>query len=487
ADGQPRDVRNGFVFKSYGERDRLQSLAVTFGARHLAHVALELLPAVFALDLAVPSFDERDHALVGRVVRTLAVVTVLVADVYLFVVAIEHGPTHLQGQAVPRRRRTEAHRVGERIEQPCEVVGTVATGPRCDHAVSDRQAAISDDQVWIDLESGAETGAFGARTEGRVERERARLKLFERQVVVGACKMLGKHPLAMRIVFGQVDEFQGEQTARELERGLNRVGQPALRGLLHREPVDDHLDRVLLLLLQLRRLGQRIHHTVDAHPRESLGLQVGKEVGVLALATTNQRREYLEPGALVEFENPVDDLLRGLPGDGPTTNRAVRMPDAGVQQPQVVVDLGDGADRRSWVAVRRLLVDGDGRRETLDEIDVRFVHLAEELPGVGRQRLDVAPLAFGENRVEGEARLPRARKPGKDDQGVARQVERDVLEVVLARAADHQTIDHDAAAPSPQIGGLELVARARSPRCTPGSSIVGAGSDRNSGAQNGSG
>src|SRR3712207_9144319 len=70
-----------------------------------------------------------------------------------------------------------------------------------------------------------------------------------------------------------------------------------------------------------------------------------------------------------------------------------------------------------YTTLFRSLVDRDGRRQALDEVDVGLVHLAEELAGVGRQRLDVAPLALGEDRVEGQARLPRPGQPGEDDQG----------------------------------------------------------------------
>ena len=60
----------------------------------------------------------------------------------------------------------------------------------------------------------------------------------------------------------------------------------------------------------------------------------------------------------------------------------------------------------------------------------------EELAGVGRQRLDVAALALGVDRVERERRLPRAGEPGEDDQLVARQLEVDVAEVVLHARPD---------------------------------------------------
>ena len=62
--------------------------------------------------------------------------------------------------------------------------------------------------------------------------------------------------------------------------------------------------------------------------------------------------------------------------------------------------------------------------------------LRDEALGVARQRLHVAPLALGVDRVERQARLARAREAGDDDQRVARNLDRDVLQVVDARALD---------------------------------------------------
>src|ERR1700722_17973709 len=46
----------------------------------------------------------------------------------------------------------------------------------------------------------------------------------------------------------QVDEVEDDHAAGQAERGFHRVGQPAPGGVLDREPVDDHLDVVLLVL-----------------------------------------------------------------------------------------------------------------------------------------------------------------------------------------------------------------------------------------------
>src|SRR6185312_7906405 len=112
------------------------------------------------------------------------------------------------------------------------------------------------------------------------------------------------------------------------------------------------------------------------------------------------------------------------PRDRAAADRAVRLADPRVQQPQVVVDLCDRADRGARVAARGLLVDGDRRGQAVDEVDVGLVHLAQELPGIRGQRLDVPALAFGEDRVKGQAGLTGPGQPGEDDQRVARQVER---------------------------------------------------------------
>jgi hypothetical protein len=69
---------------------------------------------------------------------------------------------------------------------------------------------------------------------------------------------------------------------------------------------------------------------------------------------------------------------------------------------EVVEDVGHRADRRPRVPVHRLLLDGDDRRQTIDEVDVWLLELVDELAGEGGQGLEKAPLPFGIDRVESE-------------------------------------------------------------------------------------
>jgi hypothetical protein len=62
------------------------------------------------------------------------------------------------------------------------------------------------------------------------------------------------------------------------------------------------------------------------------------------------------------------------------------------------------------------LLDGNGRRQTVDVIDVGLLHHLQELARIRRQALDIAPLALGIDRVEGERRFARTRQTGDDHQ-----------------------------------------------------------------------
>src|SRR5439155_10881075 len=134
----------------------------------------------------------------------------------------------------------------------------------------------------------------------------------------------------------------------------------------------------------------------------------------------------------------VNDLVRRLGADGNAARRAVRLAQAGVEDAQIVVDLGDGADRRARAFASGLLLDADGRRQAADVFDLGLLHLPQELPGVGRQRFDVAALALGVDGVQSERAFARAAGAAADSHTVAGQGDVDVLEVVLLGALDYQ-------------------------------------------------
>ena len=84
-------------------------------------------------------------------------------------------------------------------------------------------------------------------------------------------------------------------------------------------------------------------------------------------------------------------------------HRAVGHAYPGIEEAQVVVDLGYRSHSAAGVLGGGLLLDGDGRGQALDAIDVWLVHLAQELAGVGGERFYVAALALGVDGIEGQS------------------------------------------------------------------------------------
>ena len=168
--------------------------------------------------------------------------------------------------------------------------------------------------------------------------------------------------------------------------------------------------------------------------------------------------------------------------------RAVLHAELDVEQAQEVMDLGQRADRALAAAAAGALLDRDRRRDAEDRIDVGPRRGLHELPRVRVQRLEVATLAFGEQDVEGERRLAGAGDTGDHREALARNLDVDVLQVVLARVVhddriargvgdtgrcrrDRVTVQrrggclrrHDATSAGPDLAALPLVVRERAP------------------------
>ena len=252
--------------------------------------------------------------------------------------------------------------------------------------------------------------------------------------MVGAGEVLRERQLLA------VDDVDDDETLGERRRGLDRLRQPLAEVGLHHEPVDDHLDRVLELLVEDDLLLEQPLLAVDLHTSEPVAAELLEDVLVLALPVAHDRRVDREPRSLVEPEHLLDDLVERLAGDRASADRAVGPPDPGVEEAQVVVDLGDRPDRRSGVPGRRLLVDRDGRRQPVDRVDVRLLHHLEELARVRRERLDVAALALRIDGVERERGLAGPGETRHAHERVPRDADGDVLQVVLARPVDDQLV-----------------------------------------------
>ena len=273
----------------------------------------------------------------------------------------------------------------------------------------------------------------------RVEREGARLELGQRRAVIRAGELLAVQVIDRLWIRHIVDD---DHAIAEAQRGFDGVRQAAALQIgFDDQPIDYGLDGVVLVPVEFERVVDVVQFAIDAHADVTGLADVLEDRLMVALAIFDQRREDLNAAAFGQGGHRVDDLIRRLHLHLAAADGAVRRADARVQQAQVVIDFRDRADGRAGVAAGPALIDRDGGAEALDLIDVGLLHLAQELPRVGRERFDVAALAFREDRVEGQGRFAAAAEAGDDHQLVARNIDVDVLEVVGACAAHRDFID----------------------------------------------
>ena len=123
--------------------------------------------------------------------------------------------------------------------------------------------------------------------------------------------------------------------------------------------------------------------------------------------------------------------------EGERLGRAdVRLPEPAEEDAQHRVGVGGGADGGADVGAHPLLVDDDRRRQPVEHVDVGPRQRRHEALHEGAVGLVDQPLRLGGDRVEHQRALARAGDAGEHGQPALRDLDADVLEVVLARAPD---------------------------------------------------
>ena len=199
--------------------------------------------------------------------------------------------------------------------------------------------------------------------------------------------------LRLAVGSGRIGHGRNDQAALpQLQGQLHSFCQPR-PGVAGHEAIDHHLDVVPHLAVEVLLVGERHDPPVHAGPGKALLEQIDEQVAILALLSPNERREHDELRAGRQPVDLLDDLFAGLSGDRSRTLGAMPLAGAGIQHTQIVVDLGDRADRGARVLAGRFLRDRDRRAQPADVIHVGLGHLAQKLPGEARQTFDIRAVA----------------------------------------------------------------------------------------------
>ena len=239
-------------------------------------------------------------------------------------------------------------------------------------------------------------------------------------------------PRIEALLFGAV-VVDGHRTLALAHRLLERGREPVARLLTDRQPVHDQVDRMDLVAVEAHARDDLADLAVDAGIEVALAGQRLEELAVMALAALDDRGHQRNAPSGKAPENQLDDPIVGIMHHLLARHGRIGPRSPCVEQTQKVVDLGNGAHRRTRIAVRGLLLDGHDRAQARDLVHVGALHRPDELPRIGRKGLHVAALSLGIDRIEGQRRLARAREARDDHQLVARNLQVHVFQVVDPR------------------------------------------------------
>ena len=128
-------------------------------------------------------------------------------------------------------------------------------------------AAVGDEHRGVGAMLGAQALADRAPAERAVEREVVRRQLLEAPAAAVATAVLAvavDGPL--RLVLVVVDPGHEDDSLAQVERRLDRVGQPRAGRAADDRAIDDHLEPVFPAVAQLRRLVEADRPAVDPDP-----------------------------------------------------------------------------------------------------------------------------------------------------------------------------------------------------------------------------
>ena len=279
----------------------------------------------------------------------------------------------------------------------------------------------------------ADTRTMGTSTGGIIEGKDTRLQLAEGDTMLLTSVGLGKGQLLLGFISAG-DSQDGETTLGGGQGVLHRIGQARADALLHDQTVYHDLDAVLFILVQLDVLGQIVDASVHANTNVTLFLGIGQHLLVHTLLGSDHRRQHHEAGAIGELQNAVYDLVNGLLTDLLAAHGTMGNTHTGVEEAKIVVDLGDRAHGGAGVLGGGLLVNGDGRGQSLDEIHVGLVHLTQKHAGVGGQGLHESAVSLGVDGIKGQRGFTRSRKSRHDHQLVAGDGDVHILQIMHAGA-----------------------------------------------------
>ena len=152
---------------------------------------------------------------------------------------------------------------------------------------------------------------------------------------------------------------------------------------------------------------------------------------MLAFSASDNWCHDLDFCSFRQFHDLIDHLINCLLCNLFSTFRAVRNTDAGIQQPEIVIDFCHGSDCRTRVSVCGFLVNRDSRGQSIDPLHIRFFHLSEKLSGIRRKGFHISSLSLCVDCIKCQRGFSGSGKSGQHDHFISRNIHINIFQIML--------------------------------------------------------
>ena len=261
---------------------------------------------------------------------------------------------------------------------------------------------IRDHQRFRELHPIAKAGALRTGAEWIIEGKAPRLDLVYTDSAIRAREALAEIPGM------PVHCIDYEKSTGKFQHVFHRIRQSLFDSRPDNKAVHHNFNVMFQIFVEYDVLRQVILVSIYDHADIAGFSCLLQNLLMTSLPSSHHRRKQLDSGFLRQLHDLAHHLIHRLSADLTSAVRTVRNPDSCIQKPEIIIDLRDRSHCGSRVPVGRFLIDGNGGRQALDTLHLRFLHLPEELPRVGGETLHVTSLSLCINGVKRQRALSRS-------------------------------------------------------------------------------
>ena len=271
---------------------------------------------------------------------------------------------------------------------------------RGDRSFIDRQRTVGNHLVLVNQIDVPQSLATRTCSLWRIERKIMRCRFLIGQ----SCHRTHQSLTIVTYTLGLCIQYH-EKAVALLHGCRHTLLQPAVFLVRHHRFVNHYLNVMVLVTVQFHAMDNLLDFPVYPDIKVTLLTHLLEQLFIMSFTCPNQRSQNKNSFSLIIPMNQIQNLLFGVLHH--LLSRQIRISRAcpREQQTQIIIYFCSGSYRRTWILIGRLLLDGNHRTQSRNLIHIRTFHSSQEITGIRRKGLDITPLSFHKQGVEGQGRF----------------------------------------------------------------------------------